>query len=177
MSSKWLAVLGLAALVGGDGEALAQKAPPLGKAASFAVLGSSVSSSGDTLVTGDLGFNDTNGVGRDLMRLGAAQPKNSSLVRQAQRDAALAYVALGDGACIQPALAAPLQSGIYCLDTVCNLLTLAGDADAVWIFRVAGDLSVAPNTAVRVIGGGHDWNVFWQVGGNVTLGARTVFVG
>jgi hypothetical protein len=160
MPSKILAVLGMA-LAGVTGEALALNAPSLGKAASFAVLGNSVTNSGDSLVTGDLGFNDSNGVPREMMRLGAVQPRNSSLVRQAQRDAAAAYAALGQGPCTDPGPLPPL---------------FPINATPVQIFCVNGDLTTAPNTAVQVIAG-CDCNVFWQVAGNVTLGAGTVFVG
>jgi hypothetical protein len=48
--------------------------------------------------------------------------------------------------------------------------TLAGDANSVWIFQIAGDLTVSSDTRVALEGGALSKNVFWQVSGEVTLG-------
>ncbi|KMQ76028.1 Bacterial Ig-like domain/Protein of unknown function (DUF3494) [Marinobacter subterrani] len=44
-------------------------------------------------------------------------------------------------------------------------VTLAGSANDVWIFQVAGDVLQASNTQVLLSGGAVAENVFWQVGG------------
>ncbi len=49
-------------------------------------------------------------------------------------------------------------------------LTLDGDAEAVWIFQVAKSLTMSSGTSILLSGGALSKNVFWQVGGNVTLG-------
>jgi hypothetical protein len=49
-------------------------------------------------------------------------------------------------------------------------VTLAGDANAVWIFQIAQDLTVSSAVKVLLTGGGSPANVFWQVAGSVDLG-------
>ncbi len=44
-------------------------------------------------------------------------------------------------------------------------VTLAGGANDVWIFQIAGDVLQASNTQVLLSGGAVAENVFWQVGG------------
>ena len=51
------------------------------------------------------------------------------------------------------------------------------DPNAVWIFQMRAGFAAAPGSAVRVINGGCEGNVFWQVKGSVTLGERSAFVG
>lgn len=46
-------------------------------------------------------------------------------------------------------------------------VTLAGPSDAVWVFQIAGDLTVGSGTKVLLSGGARANNVFWQVGGGV----------
>jgi hypothetical protein len=56
-------------------------------------------------------------------------------------------------------------------------VTLVGDADAVWIFQIAGDLKVSNGKHVTLSGGALPENVFWQVSGEVTLGTTAHFEG
>jgi hypothetical protein len=44
-------------------------------------------------------------------------------------------------------------------------VTLAGPADAVWIFQIAGDLTIGSSAKVLLSGGAEAQNIFWQVGG------------
>lgn len=44
-------------------------------------------------------------------------------------------------------------------------VTLAGAADSVWIFQIAGDLTVGSDAQVLLSGGAQANNIFWQVGG------------
>ena len=46
-------------------------------------------------------------------------------------------------------------------------LTLAGPADAVWIFQIAGNLTMGSDAKVLVSGGAQTGNIFWQVAGGV----------
>ena len=52
-------------------------------------------------------------------------------------------------------------------------LTLAGPADAVWIFQIAGDLTMGSDAKVLVSGGAQARNIFWQVGGGVGVEVGT----
>ncbi|MGE5049003.1 MAG: ice-binding family protein [Deltaproteobacteria bacterium] len=56
-------------------------------------------------------------------------------------------------------------------------LTLSGGANDVWIFQTTGDLTMAAAKAVTLSGGARAKNVFWQVAGQVTLGANSHFEG
>lgn len=49
-------------------------------------------------------------------------------------------------------------------------ITLAGSADDVWIFQIAGDLLVDSAQRVLLSGGAQAKNIFWQVAGQATLG-------
>jgi hypothetical protein len=47
----------------------------------------------------------------------------------------------------------------------------------VWIFKIAGTLTMAAAKNVILTGGALPKNVFWQVSGNVNIGANTHFSG
>ncbi|HEX8386817.1 MAG TPA: ice-binding family protein [Rubricoccaceae bacterium] len=47
---------------------------------------------------------------------------------------------------------------------------VAGGPDDVWIFQIAGDLSVSSDVLVALSGGARSRNIFWQVSGGVTAG-------
>jgi hypothetical protein len=63
--------------------------------------------------------------------------------------------------------------------TITGDLTLdaQGDANAVWIFQIAGTLDMAAAKNVILSGGALPQNVFWQVAGAVTLGTTSHFEG
>ncbi|MGC1377205.1 MAG: ice-binding family protein [Anaerolineales bacterium] len=46
-------------------------------------------------------------------------------------------------------------------------VTLAGPANAVWIFQVAGNLTMGSGAKMLLSGGAQAGNIFWQVGGGV----------
>jgi hypothetical protein len=56
-------------------------------------------------------------------------------------------------------------------------VTLTGDANAVWIFQVGQDLTVADAAIVTLSGGAQAGNVFWQVAGQATFGTTSQFQG
>ena len=53
----------------------------------------------------------------------------------------------------------------------------AGGANDVWIFQTTGDLSQPAATSVTLSGGARAKNIFWQLAGQVTLGANSHFEG
>lgn len=181
-----LAIAGFPALAHGQ----AAVPPSLGAAASFAVLGgSAVTSSGSTIVTGNLGVSPGNtitGFPPGTVKVGDTF-RNDSTARQAQTDAAAAYAALGSPACTDtiagPILTGTVGPGVHCFSsssvrlTETLTLTAGVDPNAVWIFRIGSSLTTDPDSSVLVAGGGHESNVFWQVGGAAKLGSHSVFVG
>jgi len=61
-----------------------------------------------------------------------------------------------------------LAPGLYKWGTgvlITTDVTLAGPADAVWIFQVSGDLTMGSGAQVLLSGGAQAKNIFWQVGG------------
>jgi hypothetical protein len=56
-------------------------------------------------------------------------------------------------------------------------VTLSGNKTGIWIFQVAGTLTVASGKKVVLTGGALDKNIFWQVSGKTTLGTTAVMHG
>jgi hypothetical protein len=56
-------------------------------------------------------------------------------------------------------------------------VTLSGGANDVWIFQIAGDLTVNNSAIITLVGGAQAKNVFWQVSGQATLGTAADFKG
>ena len=56
-------------------------------------------------------------------------------------------------------------------------LTLSGSDTDVWIFQIAGDLTMSSATRVVLAGGAVPKNIFWQVAGAVELGTTSHFEG
>jgi Ice-binding-like/Secretion system C-terminal sorting domain len=56
-------------------------------------------------------------------------------------------------------------------------VTISGSASDIWIFQIAGNLSLASGAKVTLIGNAKVSNVFWQVAGQVTLGTTAAMKG
>ena len=170
--------------------ALGETAPVLGSANGFAVLGgSTVTNTGSTTVRGDLGVSPglaITGFPPGLV-IGGATHAGDALALQAQTDTGTAYDALRAEACNvdltgQDLGGMTLVPGVYCFSSSAQLtgalvLDAGGRADAVFVFKIASTLTTASNASVRVINGGNECGVFWQVGSSATLGTTTVFAG
>lgn len=52
-----------------------------------------------------------------------------------------------------------------------------GEADDVWVFQIAGDLTVSSGVNVILSGGAKAENIFWQVSGEVNIGTNAHFEG
>jgi len=166
--------------------ALAQTAPSLGSAESFAVLASStVSNTGPTVVTGDLGLHpgtSVTGFGPGVV-VGTTHVANAQALA-AQNSLVTAYTTLA-GAPFDVNLTGQdlgglsLTQGVYRFDSSAQLtgsLTLTGNSASVFIFQIGSTLTTASNSSVSLIGVS-PCNVFWQVGSSGTLGTNTSFVG
>jgi len=75
-----------------------------------------------------------------------------------------------------------LAAGLYKWSTGVTIpanVTLSGGPNDVWIFQIAGNLSIASGKAVVLSGGAQAQNVFWQVAGGVgvALGSTSQFEG
>jgi len=70
-----------------------------------------------------------------------------------------------------------LTQGVYSFAaaaTVDGVLTLQGDASAVWIFQIGAAMVFGPGSSVVVINGGNPDHVYWQVGAAATATGATV---
>jgi len=73
-----------------------------------------------------------------------------------------------------------LTPGVYEWGSAVNIptdLTLQGSSTDVWIFKIAGTLTMAAAKNVILSGGALPRNIFWQVADVVTIGANTHFAG
>jgi hypothetical protein len=180
----WSAVV--VACVSAAPSALAQTAPSLGTAESFAVLGAStVTNTGPSVVTGDLGVHPGSAVigfppGIVIGTIHAADAQALS----AQNSLVTAYTTLA-GAPFDVDLTGQdlgglsLTQGVYRFDSSAQLtgsLTLTGNSASVFIFQIGSTLTTASNSSVSLIGVS-PCNVFWQLGSSGTLGTNTSFVG
>lgn len=169
----------------------AAAAPSLGRAASFAVLGgSTVTNTGATAITGDLGVSSpgvsVTGFPPGTMVRGV-QHVGDPVANQAQRDAQTAYAALAGQVCNTPLTGQDLggkslSPGVYCFTSSAQLtgqlvLDPRGNTKGVWVFQIASTLTTATNASVVLRKGGRAGNVFWQVGSAATLGTGTAFAG
>jgi len=56
-------------------------------------------------------------------------------------------------------------------------VTISGNATDVWIFQIAGNLTMSSSVNITLAGGAQAKNIFWQVAGQVTLGTTSHFEG
>jgi hypothetical protein len=74
-----------------------------------------------------------------------------------------------------------LAPGVYKWTTAVTIptsVTLSGtNADDVWILQIASDLTVSNGVTVVLAGSAQAKNVFWQVGGQATIGTTATFNG
>jgi len=191
--TKTLALVAVAALLSAFALPRSPKlvGPSLGRAWSFAVLGgSTVTNTGSTAITGDLGLSSP-GVSLTGFPPGTQargiQHVGDPVANQAQSDAQRAYLALADMTCStaltgQDLGGKALAPGVYCFTSSAELtgqlvLDGRGKSKGVWVFQVASTLTTATNSSVVMRKGGRPANVFWQVGSGATLGTGTAFIG
>ena len=73
-----------------------------------------------------------------------------------------------------------LAPGLYKWSNTVSIatdVTISGTANDVWIFQIAGDLTIAAAKNVILAGGASAKNITWQVAGQTTLGTTSHFEG
>ena len=169
---------------------------PLGTATGFGVIAAqAITSTGATIVTGDLGI--TPGNASSVTGFSFSTPPGTGIVIgtphfadavavSAKNDAQSAYSTLASRPCtttISGDLGGrTLTPGVYCSASAMGLtgtLTLdaQGNSDAVFIFQIGSALTTASASQVQMINGGQSCNVFWQAGSSVTMGTGSSFIG
>src|SRR3984957_9905115 len=188
--SGFVLIVAMASLIGGRSSASAATEPvPLGTAANFAVLaGSTVTSTGPTIINGDLGLSPgTSVTGFPPGQVNGTIHAVDSLALQAQADLTGAY---HDAAASPVTAAIPVElggttetPGTYDSAAgtfgITGTLTLdaQGNPDAVFIFQAASTLITAAASSVNLINGAQASNVFWVVGSSATLGTNSALQG
>jgi hypothetical protein len=164
-------LLATAALLGAS-PASAQVA--LGAASRFDVLaGTAITCTAGSIVAGDVGISPGSAFTNTGCTItGATPPATNAAAAQAQTALSSAYAALQSRNCIaKPGNLSGenLAPGTYCLDASAKAgtLTLTGNANDVWIFRVAGALTGTNFTVVMA--GGQPCNVFWAPSAATTM--------
>jgi len=170
--------------------AWAAVAPPLGTAVNFAVLAAStVTNTGGTIVTGDLGVSPGTAItGFPPGTLVGTKHAADPVSLQAQSDTGIAYDALAAQGC-DTTFGVPTDiggmtfpPGVYCFATsvgLTGILTLdgLGNPNAIWVFKIGSTLTTASGSSVLLTNGSKTCNVFWQVGSSATIGSTTHFIG
>jgi len=178
----------------------AASAPPLGSAETFAVLGgTTVTNTGATIITGDLGVSPGTAltgfaaVDGGLGVVNGTIHAGDAVAAQAHNDAMTAYNALLNQPCdftygtVEPLGGKTLTPGVHCFPSSADLaagetltLDFQGNDNAVFVFKIGSTLVAKTGSIVDVIGRGptcNGSNVFWAVGSSATIGTDTTFVG
>jgi len=164
----------------------------LGTAAGYAVLaGSTVTNTGPTVVTGDVGLSPGTaidgfeGAPAGSFVIGTGSARTDPDVDLAKNDLTTAFnvaASLTPQAKGLSQLAGKtLKPGVYsggALDLAMgSTLTLDGGAESVWVFQAASKLVTGSGSRIELINGASICNVFWKVGSSATLGSGSTFVG
>lgn len=169
----------------------AQAMVVLAGSSNFAILcGSSITNTGATNVTGDMGLSPGSSVGGfpPGILVGTLHI-NTGIATQAKLDVTAAYndaagrtstdiVTLSGnigGLTLTPGLykstsSLAISSGDLTFDA-------RGDANAVFIIQIASSLTVTSGRQVILAGGAQASNIFWSVGSSATFGTTCVFKG
>jgi hypothetical protein len=179
----------LIGVLGPPSASAATQSVPLGAAANFAVLaGSTVTNTGPTVVTGDLGLSPgTSVTGFPPGVVNGTIHAADSIAAQAKIDLDVAY---NDAASRPTTATVPVElggtsktPGVYDSPAgtfgITGTLTLdaQGDPNAVFIFKAASTLITASASNVTLINGARSADVIWLVGSSATLGTNSVLRG
>jgi len=160
----------------------AATSPTLSDSSSYSILaGSTVTNTGTTTVSGDLGVSPGSAV--------TGSPTVSGTIHLADSNAALAQIDNSsafddlDQTCTTDysgegikdlTLLSPLAPGVYCADAFILTGNLSLTGSGVWIFKSASTLITSPGSSVT---GGDPCNVWWRVASSATLDTTTAFKG
>jgi hypothetical protein len=151
------------------------------------LAGTTVTNTGSTTITGDLGLSPGSSVTGSPTVTGTSNIANPAAV-QAKTDlitlydaaAALPGVILASGELGGLTLAPGVYKapgGFFAVTSVDLTLDAAGNPDAFWVFQMASTLTIGNGRSIILANGAQAKNVFWQVGSSATIGTTAVFNG
>lgn len=163
----------------------------LAGASDFAVLaGSSITSTGATSITGDLGLSPGSSIGGFPPGiLTGTQQINNALATQAKLDLTAAYNNVAGRTCTDIVTLSgnigglTLTPGLY--KSTSTLAISAGDltfdakgnSGAIFIIQIASSFTTTSGRKVFLSGGALASNIFWQIGSSATFGTTSVLKG
>ena len=161
----------------------------LGSAASFAVIGgSAVTSTGETVVDGNLGVSPgtaITGFGPGVVN--GTIYDDEAIAGLAASDATAAYTAILNDVSGQN-LTGDNMGGLTLLPGVNSfsssaqltgtlILNAEGNPNAQFIFQIGSTLTTASDASIELINGAQADDVYWQVGSSATIGTGSVLDG
>jgi hypothetical protein len=173
------------------GVSMGQAPIDLGTAGAFAILaGATVTNTGPSIVTGDLGVSPgaaVVGFPPGILN-GSIFTGVASAAGQAKLDLTVAFNdaagrSLGNVSLPGDLGGLTLYPGLYTNSTSVMLsvgnvtLDAQGDENAVFIFQMGSTLTTGSGTQVVLSGGAKAGNIYWQVGTSATLGTTSIFKG
>ena len=172
-------------------QVISQSSVALGSTATLAVLaGASITSTGATVITGDMGLSPGSSIGGFPPGiLNGIQHINTEISTQAKLDLTALYNDLAGrtstdivtlsgnigGLTLTPGLykstsSLAISSGDLTFDAL-------GNADAVFVIQIATTLTTTSARKVILAGSASASNIFWQVGSSATFGTTSVMKG
>ncbi|MGA2281191.1 MAG: Ig-like domain-containing protein [Verrucomicrobiota bacterium] len=164
----------------------------LGRASTFAIMATAAISGGGDQINGDVGLYPGSAQGIPPSEINGTIHVDDQAIIGAQADLLAAY----NDAVSRSVNAQTLQGnlggltktpGLYVNSSSVEIsgtganaiLTLdaQGDANAVFIFKMASTLTIGTGTSIVLSGGAQAKNVYWQVGSSATLGTTSIFKG
>ena len=191
MKQRFIFLLSVATLLGSPQVGFGQAPPPLGAAASFALFTAvgAVENSGPTIINGDIGTNAGAFNGFPPGVINGNIYVADTYATQAATDVQTAYSYFSSNIpCVTPlgvyggTPAVTLGPGSYCVSEATTLagtliLDADGNADAKFYLRVDGALTTGANSEVLLQNKASINNVYWQIGGQVTMGQNSTMRG
>jgi len=165
---------------------------PLGAASTFAIMATAAISGSADQINGDVGLSPGSAQGIPPSEINGTIHVNDQAVITAQASLLAAYneavnrsvnaISLpGDlgGLTLAPGLYVNGSSTGISGTGANAILTLdaQGDANAVFVFKMASTLVTDSGTSIVLAGGAQAKNIYWQVGSSATLGTTSIFQG
>ena len=168
---------------GGGGGAL----PNMTGLSNFAAVASStITNTGGSVLTGDLGlYPGTSVTGFPPGTVSGTQHITDATAAAAQVTAMNAYNDLASrtpnsNLSGQDLGGKTLTAGVYKFNTSAQLtgtVTFSGSSTDVFIIQIGSTLTTASSSVVALSGGASAGNIFWQVGSSATIGTSSTFLG